>query len=225
MALEVLNEAGVAFLAGLFTPLGAVCVLPLYPAYLAYLVVQARVLPPRIGPVILALVVTAGVLTAMAVMGAVIMLLMAGSLSVVMMALSPFLYAVLAFIGALLIAGSVVELRLPSIQVPALASPYGGAFVFGLFFGVLVLPCNPGPVLLLFALGIAGNSMIPITTFLAFGIGMATPLFVLSLFTAVEGSRCTSFLVKKRRVVQAACGTFILAIALFYLITSLGVVI
>ena len=39
--MDPVSAAGISFLAGLFAPLGAVCVLPLYPGFLAWLANQA----------------------------------------------------------------------------------------------------------------------------------------------------------------------------------------
>jgi cytochrome c-type biogenesis protein len=53
----------ISFLAGLYTPLGAMCVLPLYPGYLAFLAGRTKTGGGR--TLTLGLAVTAGVLLAM----------------------------------------------------------------------------------------------------------------------------------------------------------------
>ena len=53
----------ISFLAGLYTPLGAMCVLPLYPGYLAFL--AGRTKSGTNSTLTLGLAVTAGVLLAM----------------------------------------------------------------------------------------------------------------------------------------------------------------
>ena len=58
-----------SFVAGLLAPIGAVCVLPLYPGFLAYLANQLTTKAKKSTFVKLGLVVTSGVIASMMVFG------------------------------------------------------------------------------------------------------------------------------------------------------------
>ncbi len=59
---------------------------------------------------------------------------------------------------------------------------YQNALLFGLFFGLIILPCNPAPIILLFALSAnAADFFENIVILVAFFVGIAIPLLMISL--------------------------------------------
>ncbi len=206
---------GISFLAGVMTPLGAVCVLPLYPAFLAFLSGQ----PEGGGVRGAAALVTGGIMCSMLALGAVVILVWHTSLAGVLTIVAPIVYLVLAVAGVLLIAGIVPWSGAQGIQAPRYASPMVTAFVFGFFFGIVAMPCNPGPVLVLFALSLSpADAAIHLLEFVAFGIGMAAPLLVLSALPKGPSRALTRYLGTHRRAVQAVAGVFLLAVSVYYLL-------
>ncbi|MDD1718257.1 MAG: hypothetical protein LUO88_04195 [Methanoregulaceae archaeon] len=210
----------VSFLAGLLTPLGASCVLPLYPAFLAFL--SGR-LGERGGVRTAAVLVTAGILCSMLLVGAVVVLVWQTSLAGVLAIVSPVVFIILAIAGLLLIAGVPVLNRAPLFRLPGSDSPGISAFAFGFFFGIVAMPCNPGPILVLFVISLTpADAAVHFLDFCAFGIGMASPLLALSAIPGKTGEAISKFLVVHQRAVQAVAGAFMLAVALYYLVWVFG---
>ena len=181
-----------SFLAGILTPLGAVCVLPLYPGYLAFLAGQCAA-GTRARPLYLALCVTGGVLAASLLFGFVV-------------------------VGVLMIVGLDFSRILPQIAVPGAASPYTAAVLFGLFFGLIALPCNPAGIVVLFALSATVAAFLDnFIHFIFFGFGMALPLLMLSLLSEERTRRVTGFLTHRAVPIRIGSGIFMLAVSVYYL--------
>jgi cytochrome c-type biogenesis protein len=146
------------------------------------------------------------------------------SLSDAIRILSPIVFILLAGISIFLIAGKDPGKYLPSNCLPAMRSTILTAFVFGFFFGMLALPCNPGPIIVLFALSVNSFSvMINLVNFLLFGIGMALPLILLSVITASRSEMIIRFFTENRRIIQRIAGILMLVIAIYYLGYLFGV--
>lgn len=210
-----------SYLAGLATPLGAVCVLPLYPGYIAFLAGlpgERRVLA---SPAAVGAVVTAGVIAGMFGFGLVTAGLFGLSVSAAIGVVAPALYAVLAVVGAAMLLGVDVAGRLPGMQAPTGGNPAVSALLFGAFFGLIALPCNPGPIILLFALSAsAADFAANLLHFLLFALGMATPLFALSLIPAGRGRSIAGLFARHHRTISRATGLFLLAVAVSALLAA-----
>ena len=214
-----LSDLTVAFVAGLLSPLGAACVLPLYPGYLSFMASQAgKVRAPR-ARVLLGIVAGAGILAAMFVFGLFVGVIFTLPIGGVLAILSPIAYAILGIIGMLLILGAGPGLPVRTPDVFKGRSPFGGAFVFGLFFGVLILPCNAGPVTVLLALSTSAADLAAnMGNFLVYGAGMAIPLIALSALSSSEGNRITQALAAHKRGINAATGVLMVGVAAYYLL-------
>ncbi len=207
-----------AFLAGVYTPLGAVCVLPLYPGYLAFLAKQASS-ERTISPVILGFVVTGGVICAMLLFGLIFVYLLKISTSSVLAILGPVIYILLAIMSIGMIAGLDPGRIFPTIRAPTVHSPVLSAWFFGGFFGLVALPCNPASIIMVFALSTTTIGFISnLFNFIIFGCGMALPLLVLSLLSSKQNRHVISFLTGNHRIIQIIAGVIMLIIALYYLI-------
>ena len=210
-----------ALLAGLSTPLLAACVLPLYPGYLAFLASQKpeKQIPARV----LGFFVTAGVIAAMFAFGLVFVYFLNISTGTAIGLIGPVLYLVLALVSIAMIAGIDLSRFIPRVATPTADSPQISAFLFGAFFGLIALPCNPGPILLLFtfSLNVAG-AFSNFIIFVFFGIGMAIPLLVLSCISDLMGKRIISLFTKHNRVINAIAGAIMLVISLYYLVFVFG---
>ncbi|MDE4908122.1 cytochrome c biogenesis protein CcdA [Methanogenium marinum] len=206
-----------SFLAGVLTPLGAVCVLPLYPGYLAFLAGQCAA-GTRARPLYLGLCVTGGVLAASLLFGFIVITLFGLSADDVTFVISPLLFGVLAVVGVLMIVGLDFSRILPHIAVPGAASPYTAAVLFGLFFGLIALPCNPAGIVVLFALSATVTAFLDnFVNFIFFGFGMALPLLLLSLLSEERTRRVTGFLTHRAVPIRIGSGIFMLAVSLYYL--------
>jgi cytochrome c-type biogenesis protein len=207
-----------SFLAGVFTPLGAVCVLPLYPGFIAHLAARLTGESSRRTILLLGFLVTAGMIFSMLIAGFIFITLLQRSFSELIQVLSPLAFILLAGISIILIAGIDIGSYIPSNCLPAIQSPRASAFVFGFFFGMLALPCNPGPIIVLFALSMTTIGYLDnLVSFILFGIGMALPLIILTVITASHSRSVVGFLTKNKKSINRGAGVLMLGIAVYYL--------
>ena len=209
---------GVAFLAGLLTPLGAVCVLPLYPGYISFLAGPGDAVRGVTGRLVLGLVTATGILASMFLFGLVVVFLFSYPLSGALSVISPLAYLILGIIGVLLILDIFPDLPVPAPHLPGGRIPFVGAFAFGLFFGILILPCNAAPIVVLLAISTStSDTLQALLNFVFFGVGMALPLIAISVLSAYQGNKGTAFLVRHKRAINLATGMLMLAVSLYYL--------
>ncbi len=207
-----------SFLAGLYTPLGAVCVLPMYPGYLAFLAARAES-DKKISPLKLGLVVTAGVLLAMFTFGLIFVAFLQVSASVVIGILGPVVYFLLAIMSIGMIIGYDIGRFFPTITTPAGKTPYVTALLFGAFFGLVAMPCNPSSVILLFALSTTTVDFLSnFVNFVLFGIGMATPLLVLSALPMQKNRWVIDKLTSNHLLINRIAGVLMLCVSVYYLV-------
>ncbi|GAA5261623.1 cytochrome c biogenesis CcdA family protein [Methanocalculus sp. MC3] len=210
-----------SFIAGIYTPLGAVCVLPLYPGYLAYLASANR--EGRMNsPLYLGLIVSAGAIGSMLLFGLLFVTIMNTSLSTAIRLMSPIIYILLVLLGAGMILGLDPGRLFPGIEVPKAHSQHAAALLYGGFFGLVALPCNPAGLLMIFALSATiPEAITSLVHFIVFGIGMATPLLLLSALSEERVSGILRVLTTYQEGIRRGAGIIILSVALYYLIHML----
>jgi cytochrome c-type biogenesis protein len=211
-----LENVANSYALGLATPLSAVCVIPLYPAFLAFLSNQGEAAPSvaRLG-----LLVAAGVLAFMTALGLVFTTLLETSLVRVVGVVSPVAFAVLAVFGVVLAADLHPQSRLPTVEPPQTRYPSLSAFVYGGFFGAIVLPCNPGFIAVFLSRALLfSDPASGLANFGAFGVGMATPLLAFAFVSEPWQHRVLGFLTGHRRTVNAVTGVVLTAVSLYYLV-------
>jgi cytochrome c-type biogenesis protein len=229
---EVYFGAFVAGIGATVTP----CVLPLYPAFLAYLTSTrplvrpgaSAVVPQRgLPPVIAALVVWAGVVAGMVAIGAAIAALAAplGDFNRIVL---PIADGLLIGLGVLLLAGVNPFARLPQPSADALGGrgPILGAFGYGLLFAPIAVPCS-GPFLVgifAFSLTIA-DALGRLAFFVSFGIGFGLPLFVLGSLGQVQGASVARAIARQERSIQVLLGAALLAVGVWDLSVNLPLVV
>jgi cytochrome c-type biogenesis protein len=190
------------------------CVLPLYPGFLAYISGQAD-LEQNNAKYFLGLFVLAGVLTMMLALGGLIAILAipTGSILAYLIPLADLLIFAL---GILLLLDVNPFKTLPQIQIPALQNPLLNAFVYGLLYGPIALPCSGPLVVGIFALSFtAVEALSKIWIFLWFGLGFGTPLLALSLLSGALQKRLITFFARHQRVVNIVGGLLLIGVAVF----------
>ena len=209
-----------AFILGVLTPLTAVCVLPLYPGFLSYLASQLHVDSDRKQILKFGLLVALGVISFMFLLGLVFTTLFEVSLTNVIGIVSPIAFGVLIIISLFLIFDLDFSRFLPHIQAPSSSkNPYRNAFLYGFFFGGIIVPCNPGFLALFFARSTLSSSFVEnLLGFLAFGVGIAAPLLLLSVLSLTKSREIISVLVKYKKVINLVAGLIMLGISLYYLL-------
>jgi cytochrome c-type biogenesis protein len=229
-----MNEWAIAVAAGIgatITP----CVLPLYPAFLAYITAPQAVVavgpgpPPktRPSPAVAAVMVWLGVVVGMVAIGAIVAGLSLG-LGSVLRVIVPLADLLLIGLGLLLLFGRNPFARLPQVSPAALGrgGPIAGSFLYGLLFAPIALPCS-GPFLIgIFVASLTvGDALRQLAFFAAFGVGFGLPLLVLGLVGELRARELALTLVRYERPLQLVMGATLLAIGAWDLWTNLPQVI
>jgi len=213
---STLRFVGESYLLGLITPLTALCVIPLYPAFLARMARHAGGSKDDRGTLAwIGVFVSAGVITFMALLGLVFTTVLQSSLQRVIGVVSPIAFAVLAVIGVLLMAG-VHPYR--KVRLPELKNPLLGSFLYGFFFGAIIIPCNPLFIAAFFTrVATVTEALANFANFLAFGIGISTPLLAFALVTRASSRKLVNWLVRRARPIEIVAGAIMTSISLYEL--------
>ena len=192
------------------------CVLPLYPGFLAYLSGGQEALAGRTyGRYFLGFFVLAGVLTMMLALGLFIALLSVSvgrALSVVI----PLADLLIVGLGVMLLLDRNPFKALPQIQVPVLSHPYVNAFVYGLLYGPIALPCSGPLVVGIFALSLtAGEAISKLGVFLWFGLGFGLPLLALSFLSGAAQRWITRQFAMRARLINLLGGVLLVGIGAY----------
>ena len=190
------------------------CLLPLYPAFLAYLTGSTGAAPgsgaaQRISA-FLGLAVLAGIITAMVAIGLLVVAISAPVSSLLGIAV-PLIDLLLIALGLLLLAGINPFLRVPSVRVPGAGGPLARAYVYGLFLGPLALPCA-GPFLvatLAISIG-AAETAGTIVTFVVFALGFGLPLVLLSVLARARQDQVVRSLARHHRAIEIVSGALLI---------------
>lgn len=196
------------------------CVLPLYPGFLAYLSGGQEGLENKKSRYFLGLFVLFGVLTMMLALGLVIALLSVSVGSVLSLVI-PIADLLIITLGILLLLDKNPFKALPQIQVPALKNPFFNAFVYGLLYGPIALPCSGPLVVGIFAYSLtAGEVLSKLSVFLWFGLGFGVPLLILSLLSGALQRNLTRWFARNARIVNLIGGTLLIGIGIYDLVIN-----
>ena len=207
------NLAVTSLLLGLFTTTSP-CILPLYPGFLAYLSGQNEMGRQKY---FLGLFVLAGVLTMMLALGGLIALL-AVSIGSVLAYIIPLASLLILILGILLLLNRNPFKTLPQIQLPALRHPFNKAYVYGLLYGPIAIPCCGPLIVSIFALSFTvGEAFSQLWVFLWFGLGLGVPLLILSLLSAALQRQLATLFARHSRVVNFIGGLLLVGIAVYNL--------
>lgn len=228
------------FLLGLATPLSAVCVVPLYPGFVAYLSAQSGGAGGAGGstrtegdadeggggysPAVLGVLVLTGVLAFMLLVGLLFSTVLQASLTGVIGTVSPVAFGLLAVVSVALIVDLDVFARAPAVEPPQTSHPAATALLYGFFFGAIVVPCNPGVISFALARQFLVTAPVEkLLVFFAFGLGIGTPLLALAVVSEAAGRRVTRLLARHRRAINVTTGVVMLAVSVYYLATVFDV--
>jgi cytochrome c-type biogenesis protein len=218
--INALTNVWLSFVAGLFAPIAAVCVLPLYPGFLSYLANQlSGKETTKWTFTVLGLVVTGGVVASMMLFGLIFTTILKASLTNAISIISPIAFGILGIVSILLIFNVDIGKFFPQIHAPVKKNPYVSSFIFGFFFGAIVLPCNPASLVVLFALSTTtADFLLNMVNFFVFGIGMAAPLLLFAIISSAKSQAVINFLANNKRKINLIAGIIMLGISLYYLI-------
>lgn len=192
------------------------CVLPLYPGFLAYLSGgQDALAQRRYARYLLGFFVLAGVLTMMLALGLVIALLSI-SIGRALAIIIPFADLAIIGLGVLLLLNRNPFKGLPQIQIPLLSHPFVNAFIYGLLYGPIALPCSGPLVVGIFALSLtAGEAVSKLGVFLWFGLGFGLPLLALSFLSGAAQRWITRQFALHARLINIIGGVLLVGVGVF----------
>ncbi len=208
-----------SFVLGLLTPLTAVCVLPLYPGFLAFLSNKFSGKESKKTFFLFGLTILSGIIIFMILLGLIFTTLLQKSLTSIIGIVSPIAFAILGLISIALIFDFDFSRFIPKVNIQTgNKNPLKSAFIFGFFFGAIVLPCNPAFIAAFFARAfLFGSFFSSMSNFLAFGLGLGFPLLVLSLVSGQWSKNIIGFLIKHKRTINLISGLIMLGISIYYL--------
>jgi len=189
------------------------CILPLYPGFLAYL--SGSQTEGKKSRYWLGVFVLFGVLVMMLALGGVISLLsisIGNALSIII----PVADLIIICLGVLLLIGVIPLKQLHLILLPGFSHPYMNAFVYGLLYGPIALPCSGPLVVGIFAYSLtAAEALSKLSVFFWFGIGFGLPLLALSLLSGTLQRQVTRFFAVRARQVNLVGGLLLLVVGFY----------
>jgi cytochrome c-type biogenesis protein len=216
--MTLLTDFLTSFTLGLLTPLTAVCVLPLYPAFLSFLANQFENEKSKKQYAFFGLLITIGVIVFMLLLGIIFTTILQSSLTNAIGIISPIAFGILAIISLLLIFNIDLSSFIPKFQVPMSKSPTKSALLYGFFFGSIVIPCNPGFIAAFLSRSLLITSPISsMLNFLFFGLGLGFPLLLFSLISVNYSQSIIRFLTHHKRTINFLAGLVMLGISIYYL--------
>jgi cytochrome c-type biogenesis protein len=191
------------------------CVLPLYPGFLAYLSGGQANLQNKSARYFLGFFVLAGVLTMMLALGAIIALLSV-SIGQALAFVIPIADLIIILFGVLLLLNINPFKKLPQIQAPLLSHPFANAFIYGLLYGPIALPCSGPLVVSIFALSLtAADALGKLNVFLWFGLGFGIPLLLLSFLSGAAQRWITRQFALRARLINFISGLLLLGVGIY----------
>ncbi len=211
-----MSELLQAFILGNAAILTNVCILPLYPGLIAFMVGNGGDERGRQARNWLGLLVLAGVLTLMMGVGWLLYVLQA-SFGALLPVLLPILYGVVIVMGGLMVSGRNPFQSLSTAQAPTLRNPYLMAYLYGLLLGPMTLPCAGPIVVSAFLIGAGSLSQLAgsLAYFVAFGLGFGWPLVLLPLIAQPFQRQFTHWTTRHYHSLTVASGLLLLGIGVF----------
>ncbi len=211
-----MGEYAQAFLLGNGAILGNVCILPLYPGFIAFLGGAASTdHAGRIRP-FLGLLVFAGMMTVMLALGWVLFELNQTFSSIFSWFL-PVVFGTVIVLGLMMLVGKNPFARMTSPQAPVVRSPFATAFLYGMVLGPMTLPCTGPLIISTFVLGVGdpGSLIEGILYFVTFGLGFGWPLVALPFVATPVQRHITRWLTRHYAAVGRLSGALLIVVAVF----------
>ena len=206
-------------MAGLYAPVGSPCIIPLYPGFLSFLAGKHDNTDRGHSMLTLGLVVVSGVILSMLVFGIIFLTVVQVSLARFLSLVSPVAFLILAVFSVILILDIDLFRWAGGISLPRSGRPIVDAFFLGLFFGVIILPCNAAAVVALLAIGTTTQGLLAgLGSFLSFGIGMSLPLLAFAGLSQARSREILAWLSLHRRIIHVIAGAIMLGVSLYYLL-------
>ncbi|MEP7378842.1 MAG: cytochrome c biogenesis protein CcdA [Chloroflexota bacterium] len=196
-----------------FASAASPCLLPLYPAFLAMLAGRREQAGSARATALFGLTVVLGVITALIAVGAAVTAVSV-SLGSLLVYIVPLTTVILLILGVVMLLGINPFARVQTIGVPIIRRPLAQAYVYGLVFGPVALPCAGPFVIALLAISIGlAETATRLLGFVAFGLGFGLPLIGLSLVGAVRARQVAGVLARYHGPLMRISGALLIGAA------------
>ncbi len=218
-----MNQLLEGFTVGSASILNTACLLPLYPGLIAFLAGNAGSSRSRAATGWLGLLVLVGIITMMLVI-ALLLYLAQASFGGLLIYLLPVLYAFVILFGVLMLLGRNPFARMQTVQAPVLSNPYASAYVYGLLFGPMTLPCTGPLITTALVLAAANTGALADWTvyFVGFALGFGWPLVLLPLIALPVQRRLVGWLAHHHLALSRVSGVLLVSIGLFGFLSELA---
>ena len=124
--------------------------------------------------------------------------------------------AIIILFGILLLLNINPFKSLPQVQVPVLSHPFVSAFIYGLLYGPIALPCSGPLVVSIFALSFtAAEAFSKLNIFFWFGMGFGIPLLLLSFLSGAAQRWITRQFALRSRLINVVSGLLLLGVGIY----------
>ena len=181
--------------------------LVLYPGYISFLAGRAGDDDRNISPFLLGCLAAAGVIAAVLAGGFLFSATIQVGGSTVRDLLTPAAFLLL-FIISLMLVFNLNHGQFSFLQfVPRPDNPLSAAFILGMTFGIIILPCNAAAVFVLIALASTASGLFEgLGAFLLFGRGITLPLLIITGLTQSASRQLMGHLTHHHRGIQVTGG-------------------
>jgi cytochrome c-type biogenesis protein len=191
------------------------CMLPLYPGYLAFIGAGQDGNAGSRSRYFLGVFVLLGVLVMMLALGGLIAWISV-SIGAFLSVIIPLADLIILALGILLLVGVNPFKQVRQFNLPALRHPLANAFVYGLLYGPLTLPCSGALVVGIFAYSVtAGEALSKLGVFIWFALGLGIPLLVLSVMSEASSKKLTRLLASQVRRIEVFSGILLIGLAIY----------
>jgi cytochrome c-type biogenesis protein len=196
------------------------CMLPLYPGYLAFIsAAESHNRKPN-NRYFLGFFVLLGVLVMMLAIGGLIALLSV-SIGRFLAVIIPLADLLILALGILMLIGINPFKRVRQFRLPVLNHQFANAFVYGLLYGPLTLPCSGALVVGIFAYSVTASELFSkLGVFLWFALGLGLPLLLLSVISEATSRKLTHLLASQARRIEILSGVLLVGLAIYDLIAN-----
>lgn len=222
-----MSELIQAFLLGNSAILTNACMLPLYPGMIAFLSGNSQNQRSQKASAWLGFMVLGGILSMMIAIGF-ILFWVSKSFSAILPFLLPLIYGVVILLGVMLLRGYNPFARLAAVQSPIMSNPYATAYLYGLMFGPMTLPCTGPIITTAFLLSIERSGALSLGElasrllyFLVFGLGFGWPLLLLPLLASPAQRHFIKWMTHHHELLNKISGLLLIGIGLFGIWTEL----
>ena len=138
------------------------------------------------------------------------------SIASVLAILIPLDIVAILVLGVLLLMNRNPFYRLPQIKVTLLRRPSLNAYVYGLLYGPIAMPCSGPLVVAIFVYSFTfAEAASKLWVFLWFGLGFGVPLLVISFLSGTLQHRLTRLFALHGRLINAVGGILLIGVAVY----------